>query len=89
MGPATGGVFLTAAHCVEDYQDAQLWVTFESNVTYHRESFEVTAASWDPGYRLRHPPGLRATRSRDYGVVLLETTVPRDSGQLPARGSAR
>jgi Trypsin len=98
--PGTG-VFLTAAHCLADLpEDAQLWVTFEADVTIDPETFEVTAASWYRATDFDVHPDAGASRSnpRDYGVILLETTVPvvrvafpREGllGDLVARGGLR
>lgn len=88
-GPATGGVFLTAAHCLADVpEDAQLWVTFEANVTFDPETFETTAASWYRATGFDVHPDFGASRSnlRDYGVILLETTVPVTPVSFPREG---
>jgi hypothetical protein len=88
-GPAPGGVFLTAGHCLEGlHEDAQLWVNFEADVTFDPETFETTAASWYRATGFDVHPDFGASRSnvRDYGVILLETTVPVTPVSFPREG---
>ena len=84
--PGTG-VFLTAAHCLADLpEDTQLWVTFEANVTFTDD--EVLAASWyrSTGFDVHPDFMFSASNTRDYGVVLLETTVPVTPVAFPREG---
>jgi hypothetical protein len=84
--PGTG-VFLTAAHCLADLpEDAQLLVTFEADVTFTEE--ETIAASWyrATGFDVHSDAGASRANPRDYGVVLLETTVPVTPVAFPREG---
>ena len=88
-GAPGSGVFLTAAHCLSDLpEDTQLWVTFESGVTIDPETFVITAASWyrATGFEVHPDAGVSRSKPGDYGVILLETTVPVTPVAFPREG---
>jgi len=88
------GVFLTAGHCVawlptsDNNTPDQLWVTFEPTVTIDDETDTVTAATWHQAKAVDFDPefGHDHANLKDYGVVLLTTTVDVPPVDLPTAG---
>lgn len=98
-GPRTGQpaqeVFITAAHCLawmpaEGIAANQLWVTFDSAVTFDPNTTQVTSANtWHRASAFAFDPAFAQTfaNAHDYGVVLLDS-VPAGLPpvQLPTAG---
>jgi hypothetical protein len=88
------GVFLTAGHCVawladEEIPAEALWVTFDTTATWDEETGEaIGATTWyqaadhaiDPDF------GQSPSNLEDYGILVLDTTVPVPPVHLPAEG---
>jgi len=90
---ASTGVFLTAGHCVSwipgsGIAASQLWVTFDTNLTIDPATSEVTATNWHQATDFAFDPasGHDSGNRKDYGIVLLATTVAVDPVQLPIAG---
>jgi hypothetical protein len=93
-GAPTAGVFLTAGHCIawipgSGFEASDLWVTFDTAATWDGATGVVTGATtWYQAAGFAFDPafGHDLGNLKDYGVVLLGTTVPVTPVNLPTAG---
>ena len=77
---ASLSVFVTAAHCIDDFTTEQLRVTFEDEVDQEEEGFPLLPVVADSWYEA---VGSAVAEEGDYAVVLLDGSVDADPITLP------